>query len=768
MTRDGLVDKNLSSGDESRISQRGQEFELRKHDQPEAMQRTEATARRPPNSIIEQLRTATENPAAYDPYSQDAGPEGLPMEAARPTARSHEARSHESQAGPKPRRRQAAFDTHNATAPPQKQGEYETTPDAPKTPYSEENQRFKHQFTTAETEPTPDAADQPEQPQPPERPSRLQYATGEGPQAAPDAKAGQRGIKYQRRFAPNAAKPVTSDPPAPEKSSRLQFTPDEQSLMPDKKLDALQNRAEKTAAKLDKARDKLPTRTRIKTQRVYDEAKGKGKTKLRLEKEIIPLGGGKKPNISVEIGKDANRLMHREAASGIHQKIAEVEKENVGVEAAHKLEQAAEDTYRGAKAAARFTHRRIREHKYRRVTKLEKKAVRVNSKLSYHKNVKSNPKLKKTGAARKLQKQKIRREYAKKARLAVKAAGRAIVIRTKALIALIKSNPKVLLIIVALLLIAFLLTSIVSSCSAMLSGGLGAVFSSSHLAEEADMDSASILYTDLETDLRLEIENAEANHPGYDEYRYDIGDIGHDPQMLMAYLSARFRDFTFADVEAELQSMFAEQYQLTFTPEVEIRTRTVTSTDPITGETTEDEEEYEWHILNIALTSKPFADVILPRMSDDEREIYDLIMDTGGNRQYTFSPFEFDWLPYVTSHYGWRLHPITGVREFHTGIDMGVPTGTAVVAGHDGVVSSTVYGSTGYGYQIVLNGENGVQTRYAHLNEILVTEGQEVKAGDLIGRVGSTGDSTGPHLHYEVIVNGNFLNPIFFAHTNVV
>jgi murein DD-endopeptidase MepM/ murein hydrolase activator NlpD len=141
------------------------------------------------------------------------------------------------------------------------------------------------------------------------------------------------------------------------------------------------------------------------------------------------------------------------------------------------------------------------------------------------------------------------------------------------------------------------------------------------------------------------------------------------------------------------------------------------------------------------------------------------MMETHGNRQYTISPLAFDWEPYITSYYGWRADPFTGEKSFHTGIDIGVGTGTEVVAGHDGVVSLVTYGTTGYGYQVKIDGEDGLQTRYAHLSEIYVSEGQEVTKGEIIAKTGNTGASTGPHLHYEVIVSGNYLNPLFFAQT---
>ncbi len=108
--------------------------------------------------------------------------------------------------------------------------------------------------------------------------------------------------------------------------------------------------------------------------------------------------------------------------------------------------------------------------------------------------------------------------------------------------------------------------------------------------------------------------------------------------------------------------------------------------------------------------------------------------------------------------FGWRKDPWTGEREFHRGIDIVADLGTAIVATADGVISKTAR-KIDYGKVIDLSHGYGYVTRYAHLSEVLVRPGQRVKRGDVIGRVGSTGRSTGPHLHYEVFRDGRRVNP---------
>ena len=138
-------------------------------------------------------------------------------------------------------------------------------------------------------------------------------------------------------------------------------------------------------------------------------------------------------------------------------------------------------------------------------------------------------------------------------------------------------------------------------------------------------------------------------------------------------------------------------------------------------------------------------------------------MMTKGNRQYVSNVFgDTNWLPYVTSYYGYRVHPISGEKNYHKAVDIGMPQGTEILAGHDGVVtqaggSRQLRADRGAGGRH--GGRRTLTTKYAHCSELLVSAGQEVKQGDVIAKVGSTGDSTGPHLHLEVLVDGQYLNP---------
>lgn len=332
----------------------------------------------------------------------------------------------------------------------------------------------------------------------------------------------------------------------------------------------------------------------------------------------------------------------------------------------------------------------------------------------------------------------------------------------------VKRHPVICLVLLLLLLVIFLITSLFSTFSNIGTGGLGSLAASTYLADDQDINQAELTYTEWETDLQMEIDRVESDRPGYDEYRYNLGAIEHDPYVLMGYLTSAYQGFTYDEVESVLRQLFQEQYTLSFSEETEIRYRTETSVDPETGEETQEEVPYEWRILNVKLTVTPLENLVVSRMNADQKEICEILLQTKGNRQYVKNVFGTNWLPYVTSYYGYRVHPISGEKNYHTGVDIGMPEGTEILAGHDGTV--TLAGNAGgYGLCVAIEGEayegHTLTTKYGHCSQILVSAGQEVKAGDVIAKVGNTGNSTGAHLHLEVLVDGQYLNPLYFADT---
>ncbi len=600
-------------------------------------------------------------------------------------------------------------------------------------------------------------------------PSAMSGGTGKADgskQTKPRRTMHQHGNKYQQRFQ-EAAKAEEQPEPLPEntkKTSKLEFTADE--LPPetaDKKLTHARRKAERTEEKLSQAKDRLPSRKKLRMETVSDPDTGKAAKHLKFEKEVKPQHAhvkGPLPLRPVKAGANT-------AVGYAHRKIYQAEEENVGIKAAHRTELIGE-------AGARTAYHRHKTAPYRRVAKLQQQSVRAQSKAAYRQALHDNPQLKKNVLARMWQKQKLKRQYAKAAREAKKAGTRVKNTATATekiaagIVHAVKRHPVICIIVILLLLVFFLITSVFSSFSNIASGSFGGIAASTYLAEDQDINQAELTYTEWETDLQMQIGRVESDRPGYDEYRYQIDAIEHDPYILMGYLTSVYQDFSYGEVEDVLRQLFEEQYSLTFTEETETRYRTETRTDPETGEETEVEVPYEWHILNVKLTAKPMANLVVSRMSADQKEICEILLQTKGNRQYVKNVFGTNWLPFVTSYYGYRVHPISGAKNYHTGVDIGMGQGTEILAGHDGTV--TLAGEAGgYGLCVAVEGEayggHTLTTKYGHCSQILVSRGQEVKAGDVIAKVGSTGNSTGPHLHLEVLIDGQYMNPLYFADT---
>ena len=729
MTKDGLVERNLATGEEVRVSQRGQDFRLSSE---QAEKQSFTPGRDNSSGRTRRKQKASPNRTGWFEIPAQDTPEE-PLAQSAPEA--HFSGVHES-----------------LLDPPLPENDRVARMDEPgRMPFDMDDRQSAQD-------------DAP----PADSPGRLRF------DRTAKAKNRQRGTQYQREFTkdgestasagfqPDTGAAPDASTPKPPSGSKLQFDPSETAPTTDppnkKKLDKATRQAEKADAKLNAAREKLPTKRRAKMEKGFDPETGKVGRRLHFEKTVKSQGEHFAGPLPLRPVKAAGNM----ASGFVHKKIYQVQEDNVGVKAAHKAELLAE-------GGVRYALRRRKTAPYRKVAKLERKATKKSMKLSFERAAAQNPQLQKSALSRFIQRQKIKRQYANAARDARRAhsfiwrggrfAVKGAIVVAKAII----FNPKVLVTIGLFFLIITMFVSMFSACANIFTGGLSAVLSSSHLAEDEDINSASIIYTRWENELRQEIENIEDDWPGFDEYRYFLDDIGHCPRQLISFLTAVYRDFAFADVYATLRELFEAQYQLELVEEVEIRTRIVIGTDPDTGESYEFEEEYEWWILNVILTTTPFYEVISPRMDDDQREIFDLIIESGGNRQYVMSPFDFDWTPFISSHFGYRRNPFTGATEFHTGIDIALPTGTPIIAAHDGIITFVAHDTGGYGSNLIITGADGVSTRYAHCSVIFVSVGQEVSAGDVIALVGSTGASTGPHLHFEVIRHGVFLNPIYFA-----
>ena len=537
-----------------------------------------------------------------------------------------------------------------------------------------------------------------------------------------------------------------------------------------KKLQKKQRQAGKAGKKVQKARAKLPKTREYTLQRVFDEKTGKGKY------VVVPLDK-EKPFKQEGIPKTTMRRMQNESRNFVHGKIAETEKENSAVEGAHKSEQKGEELFSFVKRQLKGKEQKQRA----KVAKLEKKQFKKEVNFQYLKFLEENPQMQKKALQKRLQKQRIKREYIKARKKAASAKtaeqafektknGAGTVARKLQEFARKNAGLLVTVGIMALLLMMIMVS--VSSCGAMFADTQSTILAASYLSKPKEIDAADLQFTRLELDLQKEIDRVETDNPGYDEYSYNLGAIGHNPFTLISYLSAVHTEFTASGVESEIQALFDEMYTLTLTPDTETRTRTVTKTgtrtvtDPVTGEETEEEyeyeeeEEYEVSILRVTLTVIPLESLVSGKMDTEQAEIFAMYGETNGLLQEFASPLNLYWYYYVSSYYGYRKNEVTGNEEFHRGVDIAVPTGTTVYAAHDGTVTAAAYDSH-YGNYVAIE-IDGYTTKYAHMDSLNVSAGQTVEKGAVIGTTGNTGSSTGSHLHIECLYNGEYYNPLFY------
>ena len=451
-----------------------------------------------------------------------------------------------------------------------------------------------------------------------------------------------RDRRKAKRAAKDAGDVVTETGEALHRpSSRLQFTAEERA---DPQLSKYIHKAEKKADKLDAAKDALPKKRVVTTETVYDEASGRAKTKLRFDKVEKPAPKLKPNPMSRPV---------QEAGLFVHGKIHEVEGENVGVEGGHKGEELAE------RQAGKAIRSGIRHHKlkpYRAAAKAERKSIAANAEYIYQKSLRDNPELAQAVSnpvSRFWQKQKIKRDYARAARAAGQTAQGAAGAATKTAQASAAAAKKAAkeskkgasflvrhwkgaLLIGGVGLMLLLIMGGLQSCTAMFGSAGTGLAATSYLSEDDDMLGAEAAYADLEADLQHELDNYESLHPGYDEYRYDLDDISHDPYVLTSILSALHGGaYTLDEVQGDLDRLFGLQYTLTQTIETETRYRTETRTDS-EGNTYTVEVPYTYYICNVKLVNNDLSHLPVSMMSEEQLSLYAAYMQTLGNRPDLF------------------------------------------------------------------------------------------------------------------------------------
>ena len=386
-----------------------------------------------------------------------------------------------------------------------------------------------------------------------------------------------------------------------------------------------------------------------------DLAKMRSK-KLKSEQEVKAkknaAASGKKGGKPKKPGNLAADALSAKA----HQSVRNADQDNnSGVEAAHFTEGSVEGA---ARAGSRFQYgRKLRQ--YKKLERLEKKANKDAVDSIFAERMKSDPQAGSNLFSRWRQKQAIKKEYAAaKAGAAAAentAAGTAKAAQgtasmTEKAFQFVQSHSHIIIGIAAVGLLVLVIAGSVSSCSVLINGGGNVVLGTSYTAEDEDLKSVETDYTKLEDKLRKQIDRIETDHPGYDEYRYNLAEIGHNPYELASLLTVEFENYTRSQVQARLQSIFEAQYELKLVEKVEIRTRKETrvgySYNPITGTghtyTYQVTVQYEYKILNVTLLNRGVDYVARNSgLTDDQLQRYEVTLECRGNRDDLFAGIAF-------------------------------------------------------------------------------------------------------------------------------
>lgn len=665
----------------------------------------------------------------------------------------------------------------------------------------------------------------------------------------PEGKLQEREHKTLYTSRGDSRKEETGGTKRPKQKKRLQFAEKETGAAD------LEKKTEKALSPEKKKTKAHSNRDKVFTQEVQEPLK---KKRLHFEEDTSP-----KEPVKVITGKVA-----RGVTVAVHRNLKESEDDNAAVQGAYQVEQVTKGSVKLAQSSVRSRQRR----KNRAARRMERKADRTEIQKRYSEILSKDEKLQRSSLIKKqIQKQRIKREYAKAKRME-QSMGTATVGTIDYIKKIggkvtdfFKENRKVFISIGVLLALMLLIMSSFTSCSSMFVQNVVNYAGAGYMSTDQAIRDADLYYTQLEANLQEKVNNIEADHTGYDRYRYNIDEIGHDPFILISYLSAKYEVFEFDNqVKADLDALFAAQYSLTtesstetitekkmvrvgeslgqvvtsgycscpiccgqwsggptasgvypqgnhtiavdaYNPILPFGTKVVMNGVEYTVEDTGNLAQYgvtfdvyydshsdalahghrTWEaylsdangsqeievtttttesVYSVTLTNRSLTGICQNRMNTQQKALFSAYNETKGNLQMFESPTDINWYYRVSSYYGYRIHPTTGANALHNGIDISLAEGTPIAAGLTGKVTTSTYNDS-YGNYVVIEDQDGYEIRYAHLSSRSVSAGQQIEKGEEIGKVGSTGNSTGPHLHLELLHNGERLNPLFYFET---
>ena len=349
------------------------------------------------------------------------------------------------------------------------------------------------------------------------------------------------------------------------------------------------------------------------------------------------------------------------------------------------------------------------------------------------------------------QKRAIKKQMKEKAKEKIEQTAYMIASKLKDVLTSIFTKKVVLIGLIIITLIITLISAIV---------GITSLFAYSvNLALDDNVTMITEYVSELDYEINSQIDKAPQNYPYVDRFVYNVPQRAEtNEEQVYAFLKAKYGDEKISEtvIKGEIQQIHNNLYNLTFDEKTRTWTETKEDGTTVTHSTI---------TMTITLTTKTFLEfyeenkdsLLKEHQQKDYENILKLMKENVG--KMLNNPFpKADWRKYVTSEYGYRADPMTGEMSKHTGLDIALSSGTKIHSCMSGIVHTYNAGNSGFGLYVTVT--NGMyKTLYAHCSEILVEDGERVNAGDVIAKVGSTGKSTGPHLHLEYFVNEVRKNP---------
>lgn len=414
----------------------------------------------------------------------------------------------------------------------------------------------------------------------------------------------------------------------------------------------------------------------------------------------------------------------------------------------------------------------------------QRQRFRLEMESAWQKELKRNADVQSMTAREKLQK-KIRYKHAYKKKyeqtIAQKAKNNFTKAVKKAKEKLAKNARHLVKICGVLLLIGmlfYLLTSCVSMLATLGTDAAAHMMAGLYVTGFDAITDCDTYFSEVLNIFQNDILEIEEKTPGYDEYQYWVnGEQVADAEAMIAYvtygqfelasyLSTMIPEYTLETATPLMDTLFEKMFLLEQEEVIERRKRQALDSEGNPQYAADGSPVLEWydcHIWKISLTTRTITEIMEGELTEDEYSQYDTFCMAQGNLKFYGSPFAFEWQEYISSQFGYRNHPIDGVRKLHKGVDIAVPAGTKIYSVMDGTVTTATYSSSA-GNWIVIQDKDGYISKYMHCSTLLVGAGTQVKKGQLIATVGSTGNSTGNHLHLQLeSPDGEYINPIYIC-----